>query len=148
MSCIIDNLLYVGDCEDAQNYSLLKQLNIKYVVNATKDLPDYFCDLPYMQYLSVPAEDSPTDNLLFYFDKVAKFISSAKAHSCAVLIHCHAGISRSATLAIAYVMKTEQMTANEACLFVKQRRQCIAPNPGFMKQLMEFEAHQDICFSP
>lgn len=139
MSCIVENLLYLGDCDHANDHSLIKRHNIKYIVNATKDVPDYFSYLPYMQYLSVPIEDLVEDTPSLYFDKVNRFIDRAKTNSCAVLIHCKAGVSRSATLAIAYIMKSCDMTAIQACLFVQRQRSCVAPNPGFMKQLVEYE---------
>jgi len=56
-----------------------------------------------------------------------------------VFVHCHAGISRSATICIAYIMKTMQWDLSRAYEFVKQRRPCISPNLHFMGQLLEFQ---------
>lgn len=50
-----------------------------------------------------------------------------------------AGVSRSASVVIAYIMKKEKKTLKEALEFVKQNRQ-VRPNMGFHKQLEFFEA--------
>lgn len=139
MSCVIDGLLYLCDCEDACNYTFVKKLNIRYIINATKDLPDYFCDLSHMHYLSVPIEDEHDNNVQFFFDQVFNFIERAKASSSAVLIHCHAGVSRSATLAIVYIMQSQNMGVKDACQFVRQARPTIKPNQSFMEQLTKYE---------
>lgn len=56
-----------------------------------------------------------------------------------VLVHCQMGISRSAAICIAYVMRVERVTLDVAYDFVKSRRTLIAPNLNFMRQLSEFE---------
>ena len=50
-----------------------------------------------------------------------------------------AGVSRSASVVIAYIMKKEKKTLKEALEYVKQNRQ-VRPNMGFHKQLEFFEA--------
>ena len=56
-----------------------------------------------------------------------------------VLIHCRAGISRSATICIAYLMYAGQLTVDEAHDYLKYRRPLISPNLNFMRQLAEFQ---------
>lgn len=57
-----------------------------------------------------------------------------------VLVHCEAGISRSPTICMAYIMRTQQLRLDEAFDIIKQRRAVISPNFSFMGQLLQFEA--------
>ena len=56
------------------------------------------------------------------------------------MVYCRAGMSRSASLCIAYFMRHHNMTMDEAFQFVKEKRPIIHPNPGFVRQLKQFEA--------
>lgn len=56
-----------------------------------------------------------------------------------VLVHCVAGVSRSATLCLAYFIKYGGMSLREAFAYVVKRRPCIRPNNTFFKQLIDFE---------
>lgn len=57
-----------------------------------------------------------------------------------MLVHCQAGISRSATICLAYLMMKQRVRLEEAFEFVKQRRSVISPNFSFMGQLLQFES--------
>lgn len=49
------------------------------------------------------------------------------------------GISRSAATTMAYLMKEYTMSYKEANEYVKCRRSCVNPNPGFVSQLHSYE---------
>ena len=57
-----------------------------------------------------------------------------------VLVHCEAGISRSPTICMAYIMRTQQLRLDAAFDIIKQRRDVISPNFSFMGQLLQFES--------
>ena len=67
------------------------------------------------------------------------FSDGAESAGGRVLIHCQAGVSRSSTLAIAYVMARSHLAMLDAFRYVKSRRSIVAPNFNFMGQLLEFE---------
>lgn len=54
-------------------------------------------------------------------------------------MHCVAGVSRSATICIAYLMRYHRISLLQAYLFVKSKRPVIRPNNGFFRQLIDFE---------
>ncbi|KAK2515215.1 Dusp10 [Columba livia] len=131
--------LFLGNEHDAQDLEKMQRLNIGYVINVTTHLPLYHYEKGLFNYKRLPATDSNKQNLRQYFEEAFEFIE--EAHQCGkgLLIHCQAGVSRSATIVIAYLMKHTRMTMTDAYKFVKGKRPIISPNLNFMGQLLEFE---------
>jgi hypothetical protein len=92
------------------------------------------------KYKIVNIMDLPSQNIISHFDKAIEFINKAVTGGGRVLVHCFAGVSRSASTVIAYFMATRKMTFAEAFNYVKKKRPIIFPNFGFQKQLVEYEA--------
>ncbi|KAG7456339.1 hypothetical protein MATL_G00251180 [Megalops atlanticus] len=130
--------LYLGCQRDVLNKDLMQQNGIAYVLNASNTCPkpDF---IPESHFLRVPVNDSFCEKILPWLDKSVEFIERAKASNARVLVHCLAGISRSATIAIAYIMKRMDMSLDEAYRFVKEKRPTISPNFNFLGQLLDFE---------
>lgn len=89
------------------------------------------------EYKVISIPDSPDANIAQYFDECVEWIENAiKSNSKhVVLIHCYAGISRSATITIAYLMKSKKYSYIEAMEKVRQARFWIHPNSGFRSTL-------------
>uniref|UniRef100_A0A8B9LED2 Dual specificity phosphatase 16 n=1 Tax=Astyanax mexicanus TaxID=7994 RepID=A0A8B9LED2_ASTMX len=130
--------LYLGCQRDVLNRDLMQQNDIAYVLNASNTCPkpDFILE---SHFLRVPVNDSFCEKILPWLDKSVEFIEKAKACNARVLVHCLAGISRSATIAIAYIMKRMDMSLDEAYRFVKEKRPTISPNFNFLGQLLDFE---------
>ncbi|KAM9334934.1 dual specificity protein phosphatase 16 [Symphorus nematophorus] len=130
--------LYLGCQRDVLNKDLMQQNDIGYVLNASNTCPkpDF---IPESHFLRVPVNDSFCEKILPWLDRSVEFIEKAKASNARVLVHCLAGISRSATIAIAYIMKRMDMSLDEAYRFVKEKRPTISPNFNFLGQLLDFE---------
>ena len=56
-----------------------------------------------------------------------------------VLLHCQAGVSRSPSITIAYLMAEQGRSLTDAFDYVKAKRNIISPNLNFMGQLYEFQ---------
>ncbi|KAF5300397.1 hypothetical protein FQR65_LT01018 [Abscondita terminalis] len=130
--------LYLGNSKDASNLSYLQDLGTTCVLNVTTSLNGYHeeCGITYKQ---IPASDSLHQNLEQYFEEAFEFIEQARKRGACVLVHCQAGISRSATIAIAYIMKYKQLPLVEAYKIVKSERPIISPNFNFIGQLWELQ---------
>jgi len=97
------------------------------------NFPDHF------KYLVLDIIDSHEQRIIHYFKEVKEFIDECLQLQGKVLMHGDGGMSRSAALMIAYMMETYGLPYKEAFGYVQQRRYCINPNEGFIRQLMEYE---------
>ncbi|CAI5996080.1 unnamed protein product [Closterium sp. NIES-65] len=57
-----------------------------------------------------------------------------------VLVHCHAGVSRSAAVVTAYLMKLHRSTAEDALRLLQSKHPLACPNDGFLHQLRIFHS--------
>lgn len=115
----------------------IRQRKISCIINVTVDEPSLY--LPGIDYLKIRVDDSPFAHLDSYFDLVADRIKATKDRGGKTLLHCVAGVSRSASLALVYLMKFERMSLRQAYYHVKSCRPIIRPNPGFWRQLIDYE---------
>ena len=126
----ITDKIYLGDCFGAENEGKLKQNNIKKVLSCCGRLSPKYKDNTIIQKI-IELEDSPQTNIIKYFKDSIKFIEESDK----VFVHCFAGVSRSATLVIAYLMWKNHKPFKETREFVNEHR-WIGPNLGFKKQLL------------
>lgn len=90
-------------------------------------------------YFNVRVYDDEKTNLLKYWDNTFKYISQAKNEGSKVLVHCKMGVSRSASVVIAYAMKAYDWSFTDALEHVKNNRNCIKPNKNFLNQLETYQ---------
>ncbi|MBZ3874656.1 Dual specificity protein phosphatase 18 [Sciurus carolinensis] len=74
-----------------------------------------------------------------FFDPIADHIHSVEMKQGRTLLHCAAGVSRSATLCLAYLMKYHAMSLLDAHTWTKSCRPIIQPNNDFWEQLIHYE---------
>ncbi len=130
--------LFLGNFNHASNVKELKQLKINYILNVAHDCHNY--NLPDdIEELHLMIKDSEDFPIIDYFEKGNEFIDKCKLMGGTCLVHCKLGVSRSTAFVIAYLIKTENLSADDAFAFVKKKRSSIKPNDGFMKQLHIYE---------
>jgi protein-tyrosine phosphatase len=141
---IIPNLFLSGmnHADDNVTHASYGIKSIVNVTDVTDSVPNTFEDDPTYTYMKLKIRDSPNENIYKCFDICSDFISREIEKGKSVLVHCVAGISRSATLVMAHIMKTRKLTVSKAYWIVKNKRWVIEPNMGFYNQLLEYE--QDI----
>jgi len=86
-----------------------------------------------------PVMDTDLADLSPYFEQASSFIRKAIETGHPVLIHCKQGVSRSATIACAYLIQYEKMSLAEAYRTVKVARSICKPRANFIRQLAQFE---------
>lgn len=128
--------LFVGNYRDSKDPQQLARYKITHIL-AIHDSPRRL--LPDKHYLCVMAADTPDQNLSQYFTVCNDFIHAARLRDGNVLIHCLAGMSRSVTVAVAYIMSVTPLTWKEALKVVRAGRAVANPNLGFQTQLQDFE---------
>lgn len=94
-------------------------------------------------YCNVRVYDDEKTDLLKHWDNTFKYISRAKMEGSKVLVHCKMGISRSASVVIAYAMKAYNWEFDQAIKHVKEKRNCIKPNKSFVSQLETYQGILD-----
>ncbi|KAG0220722.1 Dual specificity protein phosphatase 9, partial [Mortierella sp. GBA43] len=151
--CILPNL-YLGAEHNALDVRTLKRLGITFVLNVAIEIAQEsglgsqstkvnetrairggveFRSLAWTHHQKNLLHDFPAAFALID-EAVASHNGNGKA-----LVHCQLGVSRSASLVIACVMRSLNVGLTEAYDFVKQKSSVISPNMSMMYQLAEFE---------
>ncbi|CAD8077984.1 unnamed protein product [Paramecium sonneborni] len=126
--------LWLGDYESALNQEFLKSKGIRTVITVAAGL-----NLKYegIVHHKIEILDIELTNISQYFQTANDWIERG-FNIGGVLVHCMAGVSRSAAIIIAYLIERKKMNYYQAFTFVKSKRPQINPNKGFTNQLMSY----------
>jgi len=130
--------LYLGTFTNARNIEELKMNKINFILNVAvecknKKLPEN------IKELHLKIEDSSDVKIIDYFEKANEFIDRCRIEGGNLLVHCKFGISRSPSFIIAYLIKFNKFSVDYALEFIKEKRNKINPNSGFLLQLYKYE---------
>ena len=148
----ISNNLYISNWDISNNPVELKKHNIKAIITIetrkkTDGILNYYRKNN-IDYLFLYLNDLPSENITKYFDISYNFIDKHISKGNNVLVHCWAGVSRSATLILNYLMRKyyEEDGRNQCsrCVFnyflhyCQSKRPIINPNQGFIYNLVSY----------
>ena len=130
---IIPNL-WLGSRLAPINQQLIKDNNIKLIINCTKDI-DYYVD-PNVQTIRLAINDLNTDEanqiLRESIDSLTFLIDLYLKNNMGVLVHCYAGVQRSATVVLCYLIKYKHLQLQMAKTIMKDKRSIVFfPYPTF-----------------
>ncbi|AAY84071.1 PTP2 [Chrysodeixis chalcites nucleopolyhedrovirus] len=141
-SKITDNLYLGGAIYDRNLFEkFLHQENITAVLTVWNDPPVFVGKTDIIDaidnYLYINIDDNERADIQSHFLKSFNFLlQKIDLEKRRVYVHCHAGISRSATIVIHYLTKRTGYNLDEIYNYVTSRRSVINPNPAFKRQLM------------
>uniref|UniRef100_A0A4W6GCD5 Protein phosphatase Slingshot homolog 1 n=1 Tax=Lates calcarifer TaxID=8187 RepID=A0A4W6GCD5_LATCA len=138
---LIFDHVYLGSEWNASNLEELQETGVGYILNVTREIDNFFPGT--FSYHNIRVYDEEATDLLAHWNDTYNFIVKAKKNHSKCLVHCKMGVSRSASTVIAYAMKEYGWSLEKAYNFVKQKRSITRPNPGFMRQLAEYEGILD-----
>lgn len=133
--------VYLGSEWNASNLDELQSNGVGYILNVTKEIDNFYPGT--FDYLNIRVYDDEKTELLRHWDRTFRYITQVKEKESKVLVHCKMGISRSASVVVAYAMKAFNMSLDEALALVKKKRSCIKPNQAFCNQLKTYEGILD-----
>ncbi|KAI1297127.1 Dual specificity protein phosphatase 13 isoform A [Halotydeus destructor] len=142
---VYPNIL-IGDQGSAKNKNYLRLIGVTHVLNCAEG--SHYCQVntgghyyaeASIKYMGINVIDVPQAKISLHFHECSDFIDRALQNGGRLLIHCMVGLSRSATIALAYLMLKRDMSLEEALRTVRKQRE-VRPNDGFLKQLIDLES--------
>ena len=137
--------LYLGSGFNAADLKTLQECDISAVVNMAPECANYFettdedCSHNIIYFSpESPVFDDLNADISSAIGPALEFIDSAHKSGRVVLVHCVQGVSRSASIAIALLMRDRQISYDEALSLVKAKRAVVNPNSSFVAQLKSY----------
>ncbi|KAK9249424.1 protein-tyrosine phosphatase-like protein [Lipomyces tetrasporus] len=135
---IPDYNIYIGTSFALHGQKALADAGVTHILSALRGNIDSKL-VSSFKHMHIQVDDDDDEDMLQYFDQSNAFIDEALSSGGTILVHCIAGISRSATLVIAYIMQDRRISFEEAWSLVQEGRPIVNPNDSFKEQLAIYE---------
>lgn len=139
----VDDNVYIGGYLAAASPVYAKRVGFTHILKLFEDDPSYSGGEhrhPGVTYLVVKADDVPEYPLGDHFQECLEFIQQAIRANGKILVHCHMGISRSATIVLLHLMINCGHSLDESLKILREKRPVVNPNPGFWEKLKEIDS--------
>ncbi|KAI0683345.1 protein-tyrosine phosphatase-like protein [Cytidiella melzeri] len=131
--------LYMSDLAAAESPTIITHFGITHVVSVMRGAVSLPATPIPLSWLQIPITDNPFSELAEHLPGAVSYISRAMQDPRArVLVHCVQGVSRSASVICAFLIKEYHYAPMQAVQYVKSRRPNAEPNSGFITQLGEY----------
>ena len=148
-SCIISKVvdgLYISDCSYERED--LDKKKITCIINCAKEITckelEQIIDLKGIEYVSLRMDDRVDEKTQNNFRKSRQFIRNRITKGDRILVHCVNGVSRSAAICSAFLIKEKKISWNDAVALVKSKRSRAHPHQPFEIALVKFEGNKQI----
>lgn len=130
--------LYVTGVHAARSLTKLREAGITHILNlAGATANNFHQSAAQFTYCRLSPRDDATEDISSFLDITTAFIDTARAANPAahVAVHCHMGVSRSATAAAAYMIMAEGLSLEAAMTDLRRARPIADPNSSFVLAL-------------
>ena len=131
--------LWLGNALAAKNRDFLIKNNVKYIINISCEIPNYYHGS--LNYLNVSINDTDVSyqDVSKIFEITNKFISEAYKNNTAVLVHSKRGHNRSATVVAAFMIKHLNMDVDSSIKYINAlRRNTFTRETNMTKGLRQY----------
>jgi rhodanese-related sulfurtransferase len=133
--------LWLGNVRASKDEGFIRQNNIQVVFNCTKNLP--FSPLIPIKY-RVPVDDNLEEeeirNLKLWSPEIAHKLLTLYNQGHTILVHCYAGMQRSAACVAIFLIALKHMSGQDAMKYIRSRRPvAFQPRANFGRSIEFFE---------
>lgn len=140
MPCV-GHELYISGMGGVTNKNILQAQGITHVLNLALELEE--SDFPdCVNVRCVALRDSEQEDLGAHLDELVEYVHKVIQDGGRIVVNCVAGVSRSASVVLAYKVRHEGLSLHDAFKMVLSARPVISPNLGFWRTLLVWEERE------
>ncbi|CAF0867920.1 unnamed protein product, partial [Adineta ricciae] len=127
-SLVLDGFLFLGNLQNGSNGAVLERLKITHIINVSETDVRNKLHPNRFHIVHIPMGDDVQTDIRKHFDSTNELLHNYYLQGQRCLVHCAAGVSRSVTIVLAYLMRYHHDTLKHAFLYLMEKRPQIYPN--------------------